>query len=120
LFDSTKDDIRKAPKDKTRLYEEEIFWHRLHTVKHACRDLHNYVARSGIFFPPLLKEQFTKISNELWSAVGSKAIGHEAKDYQVGADAWKKIEADITPLYKAIESEIHARLRSHGRSKQEV
>jgi hypothetical protein len=116
LFNTTKDEIRKAPRDKVRLYEEAIFWHRLHAVKQACAELHNYVARCGIFFPPELKARFTKVSDELWSAVTSKAIGHEARDHRAQNEAWQKIEADIHPLYKAIESEIHARLRSHGRS----
>jgi hypothetical protein len=59
---------------------------------------------------------FTKVSGELRSAVSSKAVGHESKDYRMQSAAWQKIEADIAPLYKAIESEIHARLRSHCRS----
>ena len=76
---------------------------------------HNYVARCGIFFPPTLKEKFTKVSDELWSAVTSKAVGHEAKDFRFQSEAWQRIEADVAPLYKAIETEIHERLRSHGR-----
>ncbi len=115
LFETQKDEIRSAPRDKVALYREVIFWHRLHTVKQACADLHNYVARCGIFFPPTLKEKFTKVSDELWSAVSSKAIGHEAKDFRIQSEAWQRIEADIAPLYKAIEKEIHERLRSHGR-----
>jgi hypothetical protein len=46
----------------------------------------------------------------------SKAVGYEAKDFHMQSEAWQKIEANIAPLCKAIESEIHARLRSHGRS----
>jgi len=114
--ETQKDEIRSAPRDKVTLYQEAIFWHRLHAVKQACADLHNYVARCGIFFPSTLKDKFTKVSDELWSAVSSKAVGHEAKDSRMQREAWEKIQADIAPLYKAIESEIHARLRSHGRS----
>ena len=110
------DEIRSAPRDKVTLYQEAIFWHRLHAVKQACADLHNYVARCGIFFPSTLKDKFTKVSDELWSAVSSKAVGHEAKDSRMQREAWEKIQADIAPLYKAIESDIHARLPSHGRS----
>jgi hypothetical protein len=116
LFDTQKDEIRNAPRDKVALYREAIFWHRLHTVKQACAELHNHVARCGIFFPPTLKDMLTKVSDELWSAVSAKAVGHEANDYGMQREAWQKIELAIAPLYKAIESEIHARLRSHGRS----
>lgn len=115
LFDTQKDEIRQATR-KVDAYQEAIFWHRLHTVKQACADFHNYVARFGIFFPPELKDKFTKLSEELWAAVSYKAVGHEAKDFKMQNEGWKKIKADIEPLYKALESEIHTRLHSHGRS----
>jgi hypothetical protein len=115
LFNTQKDDIRQS-QEKVNTYQEAIFWHRLHAVKQACADLHNYVARYGIFFPPDLKDKFTRVSEELWSALTYKAVGHEAKDYKLQSEGWKKIKADIDPLYKAIELDIHARLHSHGRN----
>ena len=115
LFNTQKEAVRQSG-NKVDTYQEEIFWHRLHTVKQACVDLNNYVARNGIFFPPELKEKFSKVTEELWAAVNSKAVGHEAKDYKVQNEGWQRVKAVIDPLYKAIESDIHARLHSHGRS----
>ena len=115
LLTTQKDEIRQS-KEKGRAFQEAIFWHNLQTVNQACADLHNYVARYGIFFPPELKEKFTKVAEDLWSAVSYKTTGHEAKDYNLQNEGWKKIKDEIEPLYKVIESDIHARLRSHGRS----
>lgn len=115
LFDTQRDLVRRSS-NKVDTYREEIFWHRLHAVKQACTEFHNYVARYGIFFPPDLKGKFAKVSDELWSALNYKAVGHQAKDYEFEHQGWKKIEADIAPLYKAIESDIYVRLHSHGRS----
>ncbi|MBI3249175.1 MAG: hypothetical protein HYZ50_21950 [Deltaproteobacteria bacterium] len=115
LFNTQKEAVRQS-ENKVDTYREEIFWHRLHTVKQVCADLHNFVARNGIFFPPELKEKFSKVTEELWAAVSSKAVGHEAKDYKVQNEGWQRVKAVIDPLYKAIESDIHARLHSHGRS----
>jgi len=80
LTTSQKDEIRSTTK-KVGSFQEIIFWHRLHRVKKAISDLQNFVARNGIFFPNEIKPNFKKISELLWSAVISKEVGHEAKDY---------------------------------------
>jgi hypothetical protein len=115
LFETQREEVRDSS-DKVNTYQEAVFWHRLRTVNQACAELHNYVARSGIFFPPEIKEKFTKVSEELWLAVSKKKIGHEAKDYKLQNEGWTKIKTDIEPLYKAIEADIHLRLHSHGRT----
>ena len=117
LFDTQKDEVRRATR-KVDAYQEAIFWHRLHSVKQACADFHTYVARYGTFFPPELKDKFTKLSGELWAAVSYKAVGHEAKDFKMQNEGWKKVQAHIEPFYRALESEIHARLHSHGKQSQ--
>jgi hypothetical protein len=115
LLESQKADVRNST-DRLKTYQDAIFWHKLHTVKKACADLHNYVARWGIFFPLELKEKFARISEELWSSVSSVELGHQFNDYRMRNEGWKKTRADVEPLYKAIESDIQARLHSHGRS----
>ena len=115
LLETQKIAIRQS-KEKVQTYQESVFWHRLHKVKKACSDLHGYVIRYGIFFPPDVKEKFTKVAEELWSAVSYKEVGKQEKDYKLQNEGWKKIKAEIDPLFKGIESDIHARLQSHGRS----
>jgi len=115
LLESQKQVIRESS-EKVDAYREAIFRHRLHAVKKSCADLHNYVVQYGIFFPPPIKDKFTKASEELWSAVSYKQVGQEAKDYKMQNEGWKKIKADIDPLYRALESDVHTRLQSHGRT----
>lgn len=62
-----------------------------------------------------IKQKLSKISEELWDAVSSKEVGKEAEDYKMQNEGWRKIKSDIEPLYAAIEKDIHARLRAHGR-----
>jgi hypothetical protein len=114
LMESQKDEVRNAG-DKGRTYQDIVFLHRLHKVKTAFRELQNFVARNGIFLMTELEEKFSKISEMLWSAVVSKEVGHEAKDWTMQRDGWNKIKDEIEPLYKAIKIEIQARLQSHGR-----
>ncbi|MEO7859094.1 MAG: hypothetical protein ABIU05_01420 [Nitrospirales bacterium] len=83
--------------------------------KKAIADLQNFVARNGIFFPPELKTKFARVSEMLWSAVISKEVGHEAKDYKMQNEGWKKIKEESEPLCKSIESDIQARLQSHAK-----
>jgi len=100
---------------KGKTYQEILFWHRLRKVKGAFGDLQKYVARNGIFFEPELKNKLSEISETLWSAVISKEVGHEAKDWKMQSEGWKEIKEKTEPLYKEIEEYIHRRLQSHGR-----
>ena len=92
-----------------------MFWYRLSKVKKAIAELNNFVARNGIFFPLDIKTKFASITEMLWSAVISKEVGHEAKDYKMQNEGWKKIKEESEPLYKSIESDIQSRLQSHAK-----
>lgn len=113
-FTETEKDELRSSRNKVSTYQEIDFWYRLHKVKVVFSDLQNFVARNGIFFPPELKEKFTKIAKMLWSSVVSKEVGHEVKDYKMQTEGWNKIKEETEPLYKAIETDIQARLQSHG------
>lgn len=119
LLDSQKQRIR-ASTDRLKAYEEVIFLHRLYRVNRAVADLENFVARNCVFFPASIKENLSKISRLLREAVISKRVGYEAKDYKLQAEGWTKIQDNAEPLYKLIEAEIHARLRSHAERREIV
>ena len=108
-----KDEVRNAA-DMGKTYQDIVFWHRLSKVKKAVGDLQSFIARNGIFLPKELKQHFADISEQLWSAVVSKEVGHEARDWKMQTEGWKSIKEKTEPLYKIIEAEIQKRLRSHG------
>ena len=112
--ESQKHEIRTSG-EKSRIYRNLRFYYRLRKVRGACGELQNCVARNGIFLPSELKDKFTKITETLWSAVVSKEVGHEANDWKIQNEGWKKINEETEPLYKSIEADIQARLQSHGR-----
>ena len=76
----------------------------------AHHELHKYVIRYGIFFPPSLKEKFSLIAKELGSAISDKELGVEMKDQEIASEGWNKILGTINPLFEQIEAEIHTRL----------
>jgi uncharacterized hydantoinase/oxoprolinase family protein len=84
-------------------------------VKAAFADLQSFVARNGIFLTLELEEKFSRISDALWSAVISKEVGHEVKNWKMQSEGWTKIKEETEPLYKDIKREIQSRLQSHGR-----
>lgn len=114
---SQKDELRSSS-SKGKAYQEIVFWYRLSNVKKAIAELNNFVARNGIFFPADIKTKFSSITEMLWSAVISKKIGHEAQDYKLQNEGWKKIKEESEPLYKSIESDIQSRLQSHAKRPQ--
>ena len=112
--ESQKDEVRTS-RERSKTYREIIFWYRLQKVRTAFGELQTYVARNGIFLPHDLKLKFAKIAEILWSAIVSKEVGHEAKDWKMQNEGWKRIKEETEPLYKSIEADIQARLQSHGR-----
>lgn len=113
---SQKDDVRNAS-EKGRAHQNILFWHRLHKVKVAVRELQTFVARNGIFLPSELEEKFSKVSEMLWSAVISKEVGHEAKDWKLQSEGWTKMKEKAESLYKSIKTDIQTRLQSHARKR---
>jgi hypothetical protein len=61
---SQKDEVR-ASREKSKTYQEIVFWYRLERVRKAFGELQTYVARNGIFLHLDLKEKFTKIAEAL-------------------------------------------------------
>jgi inorganic triphosphatase YgiF len=116
FYESQKQDIRNAT-DKNKTFQDISFWHRLNKVKNAFSELQTYVARNGIFLPPALELKFRTIAEMLWSAVISKEVGHEAKDWKMQREGWEKIKAEAEPLYLDIKTNIQDRLHSHGHRK---
>lgn len=112
--DSQKDEIRNERR-KTNKYQELIFWYRLSEVRRSIADLHNYVERNSIFMPPELKKHFEEAANDLWAAMVSKEVGHNAQDWKMQNEGWDKVKKEVEPLRKTIEEAIYARLQAHGK-----
>lgn len=115
-FTETQKERIRSSRTRLQEYQDIEFWHRLHRVKKPVSDLQNLVARNGIFFPVTLKAKFDQICELLWSAVVSKEVGFEAKDYKMQREGWTEVKDKAEPLYKAIEAEVQNRLHSHGRA----
>lgn len=113
LAESQKKKIQEAS-DKTKAYIDIIFWHRLNKVRFAIGELRDFTARNNIFLTVELKQKFTSATDLLWSALISKQVGVESKDYKMQTQGWEQIKTEVEPLYKSIESEIQKRLLSHG------
>lgn len=100
--------------DKLNTYSEIIFRNQLSAVYGAIGEFQKYVARNGIFLPPILKENFGNLSKLLWSVLIEKEVGKEANDHKMEFSSFEKLKNEVEPLYKSIETEIHSRLHPHG------
>lgn len=84
-------------------------------MRKAIADFHNYVERNSIFMPPELKKVFEEAADDLWSAVVSKEIGHDVKDWKMQNEGWNTVKKKVGPLRKTIEEAIYSRLQAHGK-----
>jgi len=115
LLESQKTKVRAAvSRERDKIYQAEIFWHRMARAKKAYGELQGYVAKHGLFLPPPLKQHFNDMLPILWSALTAKEVGHEAEDWKMQSEAWKELQAKGEPLHKLVEEKIAERLHSHG------
>lgn len=113
IRETQKQDIRSSS-NKGKTFQEISYWYRIQKAKVALSDVERFIARRGIFFPLELKQNFLAMLTILRSALISHQMGHETSDRKMQHEGWKRITDEAEPLYKAIEEEIHSRLRSHG------
>lgn len=111
--DSHKKRIREAG-DKDKIYQDLVFRYRAGKVQDAIRELQNYVARNVIFLKPELSKAFTEVSQILWSAMVAKEVGHEASDWKLQGEGWKKLEEQAKPLHDSIRDLIEKRLNDQA------
>ena len=123
LHESQKATVRSATNsfsgtkmNRDAAYQNIDFWHRLHRVKDAVRELQNYVASNGLFLPPPLKKMFTAMTPFLWASVVTLETAHEAKLWEMNGDARRNFEAEAEPLHSIIENAIEERLHSHAKA----
>ena len=115
LLESQKIKVRSARQpERDKLYQSQIFWHRIGRATSAVSNLQTYVASHGLFLPPTLKAQFSEMLPILFSALSFKEVGHEAEDWKLQSKGWEELQANGKPLHASIESAIETRLHSHG------
>lgn len=116
LRESDKDEIRVAP-NKVGTYEKTIFWYRVNDCRRKMQDLHQYIARYGIFLPAGLKDKLEALAREIGLCLSIKQHAVSMNEGPLD-QAWEKLEA-AKPLYEGIERLIQERLRSHGQDRSD-
>lgn len=119
LHESQKARVRGAEsRERDKMYQEVIFWHRLGKAKNAVGELQNYSVSHGLFLPPPLKQHFADMLPILWGALTAKEVGHDADDYKMQSEGWKELQAKGEPLHQLIEKAIESRLHSHAHGRR--
>jgi hypothetical protein len=113
LSESKKNEIRSSPM-KSDVYSEAIFWKNINEAKFAIGEFQKYIGKNSIFLPPSLKKGFEDLSKSLSSVLIEKEVGKEANDHKMEFSSFEKLQKEVEPLYKSIETEIHSRLHPHG------
>lgn len=108
--DYEKHELRQSSQ-KSKYYQERIFFHELHETNLAFQRFHEYIQHNSIFLSKDLKDLFEKIDDRMWSAIIDKQVGHEGKDWKMDRDAWKKMTDDVEPLLGQIEALVQKRLQ---------
>jgi len=75
-FGWQRDELRQASERNDR-YQRMIFWHRLHAVKMAHADFHNYFISKGIFIQHELKEKICAFSDMMYDAFREREADQE-------------------------------------------
>jgi hypothetical protein len=100
---------------KLEMFQEMIFWHRLHEVRLAWNDCAKFIIHNKIFFPPDIGDKFTEITGQMVSAISDCQHGHAENDVESSEKAYTTVTEEIRPLLDNISETIRERLRSHGK-----
>ena len=118
LLPTQKQRVRSADVNyRFEVYQDLIFWHRLHRAQVAVAALRDYTATQGVFLPPPLKKQFAEMLPILWSALSWLRTAQQGQDLQLRGRGREELEAKGAPLHAAIEQAIADRIHSHGKPK---
>lgn len=107
LTEVHRSEVRAAP-DKTKYYQDLIFWYDLNDAKRIWWKYRSYINKNSIFLRPQLSEAFQKINGVIWDALVSREIGEESKDIKFWVEASRKMREQTEPLMK----ELHERVRA--------
>ena len=111
LRESEKNELRSST-EKTKYYQEQIFWHDYSDVRTAFSEFHAYVQKNRIFMSKDLGEQFSKIDGIMWDVLIKREVGHQAADQTMWVDASRQMRNEIEPMLKEIETLLQERLQS--------
>jgi hypothetical protein len=112
LSESQKSVLRtKAPKDRTKQYDEAIFWLELGQAKTAQTALNNYLALKSIFLTETLQERFGDINNALQTVLIQEEVSHGlvGYNYQLNTDISENMNR-ISAMFDRIKPEVQKRL----------
>jgi hypothetical protein len=104
-----KDELREA-KDRTKHYQQTIYWVDLAEADAAQTAFNNYLVENSIFMTDDLRQKFREINTALKKALSGQEIGTR---YQ-SPDVLKSSSETFVPLYdmfSQIESAVQKRLR---------
>jgi hypothetical protein len=97
--------------DRSKFYNERIFWYDVDDVKKACREFHVCIQKNSIFLDADLKEQFKKIDDLMWDAISTREVGHQVQDHKMWMQASEKVKIGAEAIVRAIEELVQKRLR---------
>lgn len=97
--------------DKTKYYDDAMFWHRLGECKKAARDFHVYRLKSGIFVPEPLRAKFSEIEEAIWDAIGEKEMTKQYPDTRKLTGTKEEVlRKDAEKKLNDLQREVHERL----------
>ena len=103
----------KSSSEKTKTFDNYNTWKKIADVEDAIVEFKTYVDNQSIMMSDQLKAKFEEVAQEMWSALITKRVGHEAKDWKMQTDAWKDLNDKVIPLVNEIRTSVHEKLRAH-------
>jgi hypothetical protein len=108
LMNWQKDEIRRAAK-KTDHFIKAIGWQRISEARNACRELHVYLKRNGIFLSEPTKSKFVELDRLIFGALVEHELNQQ-EDLPRRRDDLKKLNESGKQLLEALEQDVHGRL----------
>jgi hypothetical protein len=109
LMNWQKDEIRRATK-KTEHFVKAVGWQRISEARDACRELHVYLRRNGIFLPEPTKSKFVELDKLIYGALVEHELNQRDDLRPMLREDLKKLNQSGKQLLEALEQDVHGRL----------
>lgn len=104
-----KEELNNAS-DKTKYYQDAIFWHRLNAARSATRKSAVYIDENGLFMSANMKQRFDRINELGWNALIEHETNHVHDLMPRVFTERDRFKNEGEALFNQLETEIRKRL----------
>jgi hypothetical protein len=101
IFEFQRQEIMNASNRNDEL-QKYLNMRKKNLAAEAQANFHNFLRQNEIFVADDMVSDFSSVASDLRSAIISKEVAQESRDFKMGHEAWKRIDSKCAPQVERI------------------